>query len=245
MQTSKQQFGDFLVELRKQNNLTQKQLAEKLHISDKSVSKWEKGRSLPDVSLILPLAEVLGVSATELLQGERIEQNKTFSQPQVEAIIKKVVDFSDIKNISKQKEPIKKTIKTTILLNIISALTVFIPFIFCFIVFNDRSFVLSFIPINKVGPVANFTATVGIFINISFVALVVVFSLKRSFLYLFSMVNIFVAIVFLNRYCLMLGYLTSLETAIIIVRSEFIYYLIALAISIAIIVFGFLRQKTR
>ena len=62
-------FGRFLAQLRRERGLTQRDLAEMLFISDKAVSKWERGLSLPDVSLPLPLAEKLGVSVTELLGG--------------------------------------------------------------------------------------------------------------------------------------------------------------------------------
>ena len=64
--------GEFISTLRKELNYSQKDLAEKLNITDKAVSKWETGRSAPDVSMLLPLSEVLGVSVTEILKGERI-----------------------------------------------------------------------------------------------------------------------------------------------------------------------------
>lgn len=65
--------GLFIAELRKEKGLTQRQLAELISVSDKAVSKWETGRGLPDVSLLKPLCEALGVSAGELLSGERLE----------------------------------------------------------------------------------------------------------------------------------------------------------------------------
>ncbi len=64
-------IGPFIRLLRKERNLTQKELAAMLNVTDKAVSKWELGTSLPDVALLLPLAEALGVSATELLAGAR------------------------------------------------------------------------------------------------------------------------------------------------------------------------------
>ena len=67
----KEKFGAFLARLRREQGLTQKELAERLFVSDKAVSKWERCQSLPDVALLLPLAEELGVSVTELLRGER------------------------------------------------------------------------------------------------------------------------------------------------------------------------------
>lgn len=65
-------IGRFICELRKSHTLTQLQLADALGISDKTVSKWECGKGLPEVSLMLPLCETLGISVNELLSGERI-----------------------------------------------------------------------------------------------------------------------------------------------------------------------------
>lgn len=64
-------MGPFIRRLRKERGMTQKELAAALGVTDKAVSKWELGASLPDVALLLPLAERLGVSATELLAGVR------------------------------------------------------------------------------------------------------------------------------------------------------------------------------
>ena len=65
-------LGSFLQQLRKENQLTQKELASQLHVTDKAVSKWERDLSAPDISLLIPLAQILGVSTTELLQGRRM-----------------------------------------------------------------------------------------------------------------------------------------------------------------------------
>lgn len=64
--------GEFIALMRKEHSLTQRQLAEKLGISDKTVSKWETGKGMPEVSLMLPLCEILNISANELLSGERL-----------------------------------------------------------------------------------------------------------------------------------------------------------------------------
>ena len=67
--------GQFIKECRKEKGLTQEQLAEKLNISCKTVSKWECGNGMPDVSLMLPLCNELGITVNELLSGCRIEGN--------------------------------------------------------------------------------------------------------------------------------------------------------------------------
>lgn len=64
--------GRFIAAMRKEQNLTQRQLADALNISDKTVSKWETGNGLPEVSLMLPLCEVLHITVNELLHGERL-----------------------------------------------------------------------------------------------------------------------------------------------------------------------------
>ena len=65
-------IGKFIAECRKQKNLTQMQLAEKLGITDKAISKWERGIAMPDTSIMLELCEILGISVNELLSGEKI-----------------------------------------------------------------------------------------------------------------------------------------------------------------------------
>ena len=65
--------GRFIAEQRKAHGMTQRQLAEKLSVSDKTVSKWECGNGLPEVSLMLPLCELLSINVNELLSGERLD----------------------------------------------------------------------------------------------------------------------------------------------------------------------------
>lgn len=65
-------IGRFIASLRKEQGLTQRQLADTLNISDKTVSKWETGNGMPEVSLMLPLCETLGITVNELLCGERL-----------------------------------------------------------------------------------------------------------------------------------------------------------------------------
>ena len=65
-------IGKFIAECRKGVNLTQLQLSEKLHITDRAVSKWENGKAMPDTSIMLTLCDILGISVNELLSGEKI-----------------------------------------------------------------------------------------------------------------------------------------------------------------------------
>ena len=66
-------IGKFIAECRKKNNLTQMQLAEKLDITDRAISKWENGKAMPDSSIMLDLCNELKISVNELLSGEMIE----------------------------------------------------------------------------------------------------------------------------------------------------------------------------
>lgn len=61
--------GKFIAKKRKSMNMTQNELAKKIHITDKAVSKWERGLSFPDISILIPLAEILNISLYDLLIG--------------------------------------------------------------------------------------------------------------------------------------------------------------------------------
>lgn len=67
-------FGVFIAALRKENNMTQADLARKLQVTDKAVSKWERGLGFPDINSIQPLADALGVSVLEIMRSEKIEE---------------------------------------------------------------------------------------------------------------------------------------------------------------------------
>ena len=77
-------IGKFIAECRKKNNLTQMQLAEKLNITDRAVSKWENGKGMPDSSIMLDLCSELKISVNDLLCGEMISmENKNEKQEQI------------------------------------------------------------------------------------------------------------------------------------------------------------------
>ena len=69
-------IGRFIAQCRKAKNLTQMQLAEKLNITDRAVSKWERGKSMPDAAIMLDLCALLGIGVNELLMGEFVMENK-------------------------------------------------------------------------------------------------------------------------------------------------------------------------
>ncbi len=81
--------GVLIAQIRKENGLTQKQLADKIGVSNATISKWETAKGFPDISLIEPLAEALGISVFEIIAGERLVSNK-----KTDDLISDLVDIS-------------------------------------------------------------------------------------------------------------------------------------------------------
>ena len=73
-------IGNFIAECRKKKNLTQAQLAEKLNITDRAISKWETGKAMPDSDIMLDLCYILGINVNELLCGEMIDMEQKDEQ---------------------------------------------------------------------------------------------------------------------------------------------------------------------
>lgn len=73
-------IGTFISEMRKQKGLTQKELAEQLHLSNRTISKWECGNGLPDNSIMMELCATLGISVNELLSGEKLSNDNYISK---------------------------------------------------------------------------------------------------------------------------------------------------------------------
>ena len=88
-----QKLGIFITELRKEKGLTQAQLAQKLNVTDKAVSKWERGVGFPDIKLLEPLADVLDISLLELMKSERLPKT-TVSAPDTTDAFQNVIDLA-------------------------------------------------------------------------------------------------------------------------------------------------------
>jgi|InofroStandDraft_1065614.scaffolds.fasta_scaffold107737_1 transcriptional regulator with XRE-family HTH domain len=88
------QFGAFVAQLRKEQELTQKELADRLNVTDKAVSKWETGKGFPDVKLLEPLAQALGVSLVELMQGRR-QESETLTMAEAGAVVSQAIGQSE------------------------------------------------------------------------------------------------------------------------------------------------------
>ncbi len=68
--------GALIAQIRKENGLTQKQLADKIGVSNATISKWETAKGFPDISLLAPLADALNISVSEILAGEKLESTE-------------------------------------------------------------------------------------------------------------------------------------------------------------------------
>lgn len=86
-----EKMGQFISELRKAHKMTQKELAAKLNVTDKAVSKWERGLSCPDISLLSPISDILDVTTSELLNGEK----NNIDVINVDASIDNVLQYAD------------------------------------------------------------------------------------------------------------------------------------------------------
>ncbi len=117
-----EKMAQFIYELRKSKNLTQQQLAEKLNITNKTISKWERGLGCPDISLLPALSDILGVTTRELLNGEKAEA----SAPEIETIVESTLQYAD--TITKGKTRNHRLVAALIL----SAIS-FIAIIICII----------------------------------------------------------------------------------------------------------------
>lgn len=96
---NQQKIGKFICNARKEKSLTQEQLAEKLGVSSKSVSRWENGRNMPDLSLFEPLCRELGITVNELISGEKIE--KEIYEEKFEENVIKTIDYTNEKTKKK------------------------------------------------------------------------------------------------------------------------------------------------
>ncbi|MBR5571145.1 MAG: helix-turn-helix domain-containing protein [Oscillospiraceae bacterium] len=114
--------GTLIRELRKEKGLTQNDLANQLHITDRAVSKWERGLCAPDISLLESLAKILGVSIVELIEGEHTTQEENSNE--IETATKSVIDYSQNEILRKIKEHSRKHI-------LIAAVVLFVSILIC------------------------------------------------------------------------------------------------------------------
>ncbi len=91
-------IGKFITKKRKEQNLTQEQLAERLSVSNKTISKWETGKCMPDYSIVELLCKELNITLAELMNGEEDEKSiHTYDNEQIVAMIKEMQDLKNSK----------------------------------------------------------------------------------------------------------------------------------------------------
>lgn len=120
-------IGKYISMSRKLMNLTQEQLGEKLGVTSKTISRWENGNYMPDISLLLPMCEILNISVNELLKGENIDK-------------KDYLKISDENLINYSKYLKKKEHKKFIITFILSIIVIFIFFISIILISNKTFF---------------------------------------------------------------------------------------------------------
>lgn len=108
-----QKIGNYLRELRKEKNMTQEQLAEQFGTTSRSVSRWETGSNLPDLSLLVELASFYDVELNDLLKGE-----KTKADDEPESEIEKVVEYADADKEKLKKQMVRNNVIALLLIAI-------------------------------------------------------------------------------------------------------------------------------
>lgn len=113
-------IGSFLKELRKEKDLTQEQLAEKFGVSGRTVSRWENGNNMPDISILVELAEFYDIDIREIIEGERKSENIDMNEEMKDTLVK-IAEYTDV-----EKEKILKSILISIILSAVAFFFLFI-----------------------------------------------------------------------------------------------------------------------
>ena len=96
-----EKVGKFIAKNRNDKNLTQSQLAERLHITNKAISRWERGVGFPDISLLEPLSRELNVSILELLKGEYLNENEQVEKEDINVVLNLLVKVCKEQQVQK------------------------------------------------------------------------------------------------------------------------------------------------
>ncbi|MCI9675584.1 MAG: helix-turn-helix transcriptional regulator [Lachnospiraceae bacterium] len=135
------EIGQFIVQCRREKELTQTQLAEKLNITDRAISKWERGKSMPDSSIMLELCGILGITVNELLSGEKVNMEN------VDTFQKKADE-----NLIELKKKDENNLTKNMVVSIIFSATLLIGILVCAIcdIAISGTFTWSLIPISSI-----------------------------------------------------------------------------------------------
>lgn len=136
-----EKFGKFISEIRKERGMTQAELAEKINVTNKAVSKWERGVGFPDIKLLEPLADALDISIVEIMKSERIvlEPQKTY-----EAVDDALVNVIDV-----LKENRKKERRNIVITSLVMLMFFFLILVLDYIPLN--SFIIGVLPYASFG----------------------------------------------------------------------------------------------
>ena len=147
-------FGLFVAEMRKENHMTQAELAAKIKVTDKAVSRWERGLGFPDINSLEPLAEALGVSVLELMKSEKIVETN------IQCGDADTVLTDTIKAVEHQKQVERQQEKRMILITIgaVAMLSIFALFI------DNIGWRMENILFTSVGVVLPITSIIGFFV---------------------------------------------------------------------------------
>ena len=147
-------FGLFVAEMRKENHMTQAELATKIKVTDKAVSRWERGLGFPDINSLEPLAEALGVSVLELMKSEKIVETN------IQCGDADTVLTDTIKAVEHQKQVERQQEKRMILITIgaVAILSIFALLI------DNISWRMENILFTSVGVVLPITSIIGFFV---------------------------------------------------------------------------------
>lgn len=102
-----EKIGEFIRELRKENNMTQEQLAEKMGVTDKSISRWENGRTMPDISMLGILANELNCTVPELLNGRKMTKEELI---ELKETIDNLIEYESSQQIKNDRKTNKYNI---------------------------------------------------------------------------------------------------------------------------------------
>ena len=126
-----QKVGSFIATTRKEKEMTQQDLAKILNVTDKAVSKWERGLGFPDIKLLKPLAEALGISVMELMNGERFLAENS---PDIQAYENALRAYDTTKS-AMEKDVLQRRVERWRVFALVSAVCVI--YFSCFLFFNE------------------------------------------------------------------------------------------------------------
>ncbi len=116
---NQEKIGNFIAERRKNVNLTQMQLAEKLNITDRAISKWERGKSIPDSSIMLDLCDILNITVNDLLSGEVVAMDN----------YNKELENKLIETLKQKEESDRNLLKLEVVIGCLSVIILMVPII--------------------------------------------------------------------------------------------------------------------